>query len=122
MCYNSFLDNRYNGTDNNTNRSRRSAFLQDAHEVETLLQQLEEVNRKLEAIVYNKAGGSSDEHTLRRYHDVLKDYTHEFQRVRELVERQMERFVCGFFLIIIELFIEKICYMVVHLFRKMNHF
>jgi len=83
--------NRYSTGDGPGSRSRHAAFLQDAREVEDLLKQLEEVNRKLEAIVYNKAGGSSNEHTLRRYHDVLKDYNHEFHRVRELVEKQMER-------------------------------
>uniref|UniRef100_A0AC34PUE5 Golgi SNAP receptor complex member 1 n=1 Tax=Panagrolaimus sp. JU765 TaxID=591449 RepID=A0AC34PUE5_9BILA len=82
--------NRYK-PDNSANRSRRTAFLQDVREVEDLLRQLEEVNRKLETIVYNKASGSADEHTLRRYHDVLKDYNHEFHRVRELVEKQLER-------------------------------
>ena len=85
--------NRYSTGDGPGSRSRHAAFLQDAREVEDLLKQLEEVNRKLEAIVYNKAGGSSNEHTLRRYHDVLKDYNHEFHRVRELVEKQMERLV-----------------------------
>jgi Golgi SNAP receptor complex protein 1 len=72
-------------------RSKRSAFIQDAQEVEDLLKQLEEANQKLEVLMYKKAGGSSDQHAVRRYHDVLKDYMHEFHRVREVVEKQMDR-------------------------------
>uniref|UniRef100_A0AC34FGK8 Golgi SNAP receptor complex member 1 n=1 Tax=Panagrolaimus sp. ES5 TaxID=591445 RepID=A0AC34FGK8_9BILA len=72
-------------------RSKRSAFIQDAQEVEDLLKQLEDANQKLEVLMYKKAGGSSDQHAVRRYHDVLKDYMHEFHRVREVVEKQMDR-------------------------------
>jgi Golgi SNAP receptor complex protein 1 len=72
-------------------RSKRASFIQDAQEVEDLLKQLEEANQKLEVIMYKKAGGSSDQHAVRRYHDVLKDYMHEFHRVREVVEKQMDR-------------------------------
>uniref|UniRef100_A0A7E4VWF6 Golgi SNAP receptor complex member 1 n=1 Tax=Panagrellus redivivus TaxID=6233 RepID=A0A7E4VWF6_PANRE len=72
-------------------RSKRAVFTQDAQEVEDLLRRLEDANQQLEAILSKKPGGSSDQHVVRRFDDVLKDYTHEFYRIREIVEKQMDR-------------------------------
>lgn len=83
---------RYNAVENaRFTRSKRTVFNQDAREVEDLLRRLEDANQQLEAILSKKPGSSSDQHIVRRFHDVLKDYTHEFYRIREVVEKQMDR-------------------------------
>lgn len=67
------------------------AFESVSSEIQQLLSKLSEVNQMMTEVSMSQAPSAALQHTLQRHHDILHDYTNEFQKTKSHLQSKKER-------------------------------